>query len=125
MCLRGVLTWLGFLLIRYDHPLANLILLNCYRLQHFLESGSTVRLLMVCLLAILLLRKVNLLHQVLLVSVWLAEPIGLLLRLLGVWVLDQWLGQPLGSTTAALLRCLCRLRVFLAHILYDYYYSSQ
>ena len=89
MCVRGVLTWLGFLLIRYDHPLANLILLNCYRLQHFLESGSTVRLLMVCLLAILLLRKVNLIHQVLLVSVWLAEPIGLLLRLLRVWVLDQ------------------------------------
>ena len=125
MCVRGVLTWLGFLLIRYDHPLSDLILLVCYRLQHSLKCGSSVRPLMVCLLAILLLRKVNLLHQVLLVSVWLAKAIGLLLRLLGVWVLDQWLAQPLGSTAAALLCSLCRLRVSLAHILYDYYYSSQ
>ena len=62
MRVRGVLTWLGFLLIRYDHPLADLILLICYRLQHSLEGGSTVRPLMVGLLAILLLRKVNLLH---------------------------------------------------------------
>jgi hypothetical protein len=80
---------------------------------------------MVWLLAILLLGIELLLYNVLLVSLCLAKAIGLFLLLLGVWVLYQWLAQPLASCATALLGRLSSLRVFLAHILYDYYYSSQ